>query len=77
MQQFAITSFEVANTGQEQKRSKEKAPDNVEEIWKKQYGNGVELTWLFLALARAAGFEASGLWVSDRRELFLLPSEYG
>jgi hypothetical protein len=73
VQQIRNTSFEVAKTEQEQKRSKEKAPDNVEEIWKKQYGNGVELTWLFLALARAAGFEASGLWVSDRQNYFFFP----
>ena len=57
-------------TEQEQKRDKEKEPTNVEAIWKKQYGNGGELTWLFLALARAAGFEASGMWVADRRNYF-------
>src|SRR5271166_544453 len=73
VQQIRNTSFEQAKTEQEQKRSKEKAPDNVESIWKKQYGNGQELTWLFLALARAAGFEASGMWVPDRQNYFFLP----
>jgi len=70
VQQIRNTSYEQEKTEQEQKRSKEKDPDNVEVIWKKQYGNSVELTWLFLALARAAGFDATGMWVADRRNYF-------
>jgi hypothetical protein len=70
VQQIRNTSYEVAKTEEEQKRSKEKEPDNVESIWKKQYGNGQQLTWLFLALARAAGFDASGVWLADRRNYF-------
>ena len=73
VQQIRNTSFEVEKTEQEQKRNKEKDPGNVEAIWKKQYGDGTELTWLFLALTRAAGFEASGIWVSDRRNYFFSP----
>jgi hypothetical protein len=73
VQQLRNTSYEVEKTEQEQKRAKEKAPANVEELWKKQYGNGGELTWLFLALARSAGFEASGMWVSERRNNFFNP----
>jgi len=70
VQQLRNTSYEVEKTEQEQKRSKEKEPDNVEAVWKKQYANGAELTWLFLALARAAGLEASGMWVPDRQNYF-------
>jgi hypothetical protein len=73
VQQLRNTSYEVEKTEQEQKREKEKTPGNVEEVWKKQYGNGVELTWLFLALARAAGFEAYGMWVPDRHNFFFSP----
>ena len=73
VQQVRNTSYEVEKTEQEQKRSKEKEPGNVEEVWKKQYGSGVELTWLFLALARAAGFEADGMWVSERQNYFFSP----
>jgi hypothetical protein len=73
VQQIRNTSYEEAKTEQEQKREKEKEPDNVETIWKKQYGNGAELTWLFLALARAAGFEASGMLVADRQNYFFYP----
>ena len=70
VQQIRNTSYEQEKTEQEEKRNKEKAPDNVEDIWKKQYGDGMQLTWLFLALARAAGFEASGVWLADRRNYF-------
>jgi uncharacterized protein DUF3857 len=73
VQQIRNTSYEQEKTEQEQKRKKEKAPDNVEGIWKKQYADGVQLTWLFLALARAAGFDASGVWVSDRQNYFFSP----
>jgi hypothetical protein len=67
VQQIRNTSFEQAKTEQEAKREKEKPIENVEDVWKRQYGSGVDLTWLFLALARAAGFDASGVWVADRR----------
>jgi len=73
VQQIRNTSYEIQKTQQEQKREKEKEPTNVETVWKKQYGNGVELTWLFLGLARAAGFDASGVWVSDRQNYFFNP----
>ncbi len=75
VQQFRNTSYEVQKTEQEQKRAKEKAAENVtvEDIWKRGYGNGQQLTWLFLGLARAAGFEAYGCWVSDRREYLFTP----
>ncbi len=70
VQQFRNTSYEVQKTEQEEKRTKEKPAANVEEIWKRGYGDNVNLTWLFLGLARAAGFEAYGCWVSNRRQYF-------
>lgn len=73
VQQIRNTSYEERKSEQEQKRDKEKNPENVEAIWKKQYGNGLELTWLFLALARSAGFEASGMWLADRSNYFFDP----
>jgi hypothetical protein len=73
VQQLRNTSYEAEKTQQEQKREKEKDPDNVEAIWKKQYANGRDLTWLYLALVRAAGIEAYGMWVPDRRNYFFSP----
>lgn len=73
VQQIRNTSYEIRKTEQEEKRDKEKAIANVEDIWKRGYGDGVQLTWMFLALARAAGFEAYGCWVADRRQYFFNP----
>jgi hypothetical protein len=70
VQQLRNTSFEIAKSDQEEKRDKQKQINNVEDVWKQGYGSGVELTWLFLGLARAAGLDASGVWVSDRRNYF-------
>jgi hypothetical protein len=74
VQQIRNTSYEREKTEQEEKRNKEKPPENVEEIWKKQYAGGASITWLFLALARAAGFEASGIWVAERQNYFFYPN---
>ena len=73
VQQLRNTSYEVRKTEQQQKREKEKEAANVEEVWKRGYGDGVQLTWLFLALTRAAGFESYGVMASDRRNYFFNP----
>jgi len=75
VQQLRNTSYEVEKTEQEQKRAKEKNVENVnvEDIWKRGFGNGTQLTWLFLGLVRAAGFEAYGCWVSARSDYFFTP----
>jgi hypothetical protein len=70
VQRMRNISFEEEKTAQEEKRDKDKWPKNVEELWKLQHGTSVQLNWLFLALARAAGIEASGVWVSDRSSYF-------
>jgi hypothetical protein len=73
VQTLRNTSYEIQKTEQEEKRAKEKPVENVEELWKRGYGDGGQITWLFLALARAAGFEGYGCWVSDRRNYFFVP----
>jgi len=73
VQQIRNTTFEVRKTQQEEKREKQKDATNVEDIWKRGYGDGVQLTWLYLALVRAAGIEAYGVWVSDRSNYFFVP----
>jgi hypothetical protein len=73
VQQIRNKSYEIMRTQQEEKRSNEKADLNVEDVWKRGYGSGIQLTWLYLALVRAAGFEAYGCWVSNRRQYFFNP----
>jgi Domain of Unknown Function with PDB structure (DUF3857)/Transglutaminase-like superfamily len=70
VQHIRNTSYELRKTEQEEKREKEKYDENVEDVWKRGYGNQWQLDWLFLALVRAAGFEAYGCWVSSRAEYF-------
>jgi hypothetical protein len=74
VQQMRNTTYEVRKTEEEEKREKEKAPANAEEVWKRGYGDGRELTWLYLALVRAAGFEAYGVMVADRAHYFFNPN---
>ena len=69
-QQVRNLSYEVSKTEQQEKREKLKPPANVEELWKEQYGSRRGITWLFLGLVRAAGFEAYPCLVSGRGEYF-------
>jgi hypothetical protein len=73
VQKIRNTSFELHKTEQEEKREKEKIDLNVADVWKRGYGNRWQVDWLFLALVRAAGFEAYGCWVASRAEYFFTP----
>jgi hypothetical protein len=73
VQQIRNTTYEVHKSAQELKRDNEKPAENVEEVWKRGYGTGVQITWLYLGLVRAAGFEAYGVWASSRRNYFFTP----
>jgi len=69
-QKIRNTAFESDKTQQERDREKLKEIQSVEDVWKRGYGNGREITWLFLALARAAGFDARPVLVSTRDQHF-------
>jgi hypothetical protein len=71
VQQMRNTSYQPQLAEPESKS--EKAAANVEELWKRGYGDGPSLTWLYLALVRAAGFEAHGVWVPERDQYFFNP----
>jgi Domain of Unknown Function with PDB structure (DUF3857) len=70
VQQFRNLSYEPFKTQQEEKREIQKPVENAADILKYGYGYGSQLTWLFVGLARAAGFDASGALVSNRDEHF-------
>jgi hypothetical protein len=72
VQKIRNLSFEVEKTGAEQKRSQEKAAGNVEDVWKRGYGYGDEITLLFLGMARAAGLDASAAKIATRDDHFFL-----
>jgi len=74
VQQLRNTSFEREKTKQELKREQAKENNNVEDVWKRQAGDGRQIDWLFIALARAAGFEAHSVYVSTRNQYFFKPA---
>jgi hypothetical protein len=70
VQQIPNASYLPAKSEEQRKRENIKENKDVEDLWKRQYGNGWDITWLFLGLARAAGFEAYPCLVSGRSEHF-------
>ncbi len=73
VQELRNLSYSAEKTGQEEKREKLKDTNNVEDIWKHGYGSGRGMNWLFVALARAAGFEAFPVLISERSQHFFHP----
>ncbi len=72
VQKVRNTSYEVEKTAQEQKREKEKGVSNAEDVWKRGYGDGDQITLLFLGLARAAGLDASAARIATRDDHFFV-----
>jgi len=73
VQQLRNTSYEEEKTDEQKKQEKQKELSNAEEVLKAGYGTEKQLNWLFVGLARAAGFDAHALAVSDRGEFFFNP----
>ena len=71
-QQIRNLSYERARSEQERERDPNKAQD-AEDVWKGNRGSAVQITWIFLALARAAGLQADPVLVSTRDEHFFKP----
>ncbi len=71
VQQIRNLSYERDRTDQEIKRENIRQNRNVADVWERGYGSGEQITWLFLALARSAGFQADPVMVSTRNRHFL------
>ena len=67
VQQIRNISYE-SKTAEEQRREKLKDNNNVEDVLKHGYGTGRDVNWLFIGLARAAGFPANEVYVVPRTE---------
>ena len=70
VQQLRNLSYENRKSEQEEQRNKLKLPENAADVLKDGYGTGYQITWAFLGLVRAAGFESYGLMLSRRNETF-------
>jgi hypothetical protein len=73
VQQVRNLSFEQEKTEKERQREKQKELNNVEDVWKAGYADGSQINYLFIALCRAAGFEAYSVLVSRRDSYFFQP----
>ena len=67
-QQIRNVTFERERTDQEKKEEHLKRHSSVQEVLQRGYGTSWEINATFVALARAAGFDANLLGVSDRGE---------
>jgi len=70
VQQLRNLSFEPQKSEQEKDRDHQQDAKDAAEVWKRGYGSGQELTWLFLGLARAAGLHADPILVANRDAIF-------
>ncbi|MCI0353095.1 MAG: DUF3857 and transglutaminase domain-containing protein [Acidobacteriales bacterium] len=73
-QQVRNLTYERDRTAEEEKKEKLKDNANVGDVLKRGYGYRSEINRFFVALARAAGFEASAVRVSNRDDHFFDPN---
>jgi hypothetical protein len=69
-QQVRNLTFEHFRTKEERKQENLVKNEGVSDVLAHGYGTNREITLLFVAMARAAGFDASIVQVSDRKERF-------
>jgi hypothetical protein len=66
-------SFEDSKSAKEQKQEQLKPNSNVDDVLKHGYGNARQINYTFVGLARAAGFEATEIFVAPRNNNLFLP----
>ena len=69
-QKIRNSSYAAAKTEQEEKRAQEKGAGNAEDVWKRGYAYGDDITLLFLGMARAAGVDSSAVRIATRDDHF-------
>ena len=67
-------SYERRRTKQEDKKEKLKPNENSGDVLDRGYGTHNDITRLFVALARAAGFDAQVVRAPNRKEFFFKPN---
>jgi hypothetical protein len=66
VQQIRNLSVETSKSEQEAKAESLKPNTNAEDVLKRGAGNARDINFLFIALARAAGFETTSIYVAPR-----------
>jgi hypothetical protein len=70
VQQVKNLTYHEEKSELERKKEKVKDINNVEDVWKNQYGHRSSINRLFVALARAAGFQAVVVRIGQRDDVF-------
>lgn len=65
--------FQDAKSAKEAKQEQIKPNNNVEDVLDHGYGHTLDINFLFIGLARAAGFEAADVRVAPRSGLYFYP----
>lgn len=73
VQQIRDLNMEMRKTEKEEKQENLKKNSNVEDMLRHGYGNGREMNFLFVGLARAAGFDSAEVFVAPRNNNFFAP----
>jgi Domain of Unknown Function with PDB structure (DUF3857) len=71
--QIRNLTFEDEKTDKEAKQENIKDNQNVEDVLKHGYGRELEVNWLLIGLARAAGFDATEVRVAPRSDSLFVP----
>ncbi len=74
VQKVRDLSYEPTKTTTEKKAEEIKRDENAEDIIKRGYATGRQINWLFIGLARTAGFEASEVYLVPRNRDIFVPS---
>ena len=69
-----LRNFDYMPERSEEERQREKISrnDDAADVWSRGYGDGYQMTWLFLALVRTAGLQADPVEVSTRDRYFFM-----
>ena len=72
VQKIPDLSYQPVKSAAERKAEDIKPNENVEDVIKRNYATGRQINWLFIGLARAAGFQADEVYLAPRnRDVFL------
>ena len=75
VQSFAIPPTKTRKPSRNRSERAAKSDKNVGDVWKHGGGDSEELTLLYLAMVRDAGFEAYAVYLSDRENYFFDPAQ--
>jgi len=75
VQQIRNLDLEDQKTQQENKSESIKENSNVEEVLNRGYASGRQIDYLFVGLARAAGFDATEVYIAPRNYEFFMPKQ--